>query len=378
MRRYNLEELELSPAYLFFYDKLEKANFFLDQCEQTALEPVESRVVQHLLTDPVCDGGQYDMFANVVEKYGIVPNHVFPDSVNAAASAQVNEIVTTLLRQYAQEIRAAVSSGTENVEEVKTRQIAEIHRLLIMFLGAPPGPSDPIVWEYLDKDKAYHSLPTTPLGFYKDVVNYDVTDTVSLLNDPRNAFDSVIEVARLGNVLGKPYVRYLNVDIDTLSATAVELIKANKPVFFGTHTPLFHDRKSGIIDTELWDYKLIGVNLDPVAAGEGNKQKGGQSKADRLRYHQSLMTHAMVFSAVHLNPVTGMPVRWKVENSWGKDVGVNGSFIMSHEYFKEYVYQVVAQKGDLGEKLVGVWDEAKVQGPKVVLPPWDPCGALAK
>lgn len=364
MRRYNLEELELSPSFLFFYDKLEKANFFLDQIEQTANENVESRVVQHLLTDPICDGGQYDMFANIIQKYGLVPNHVFPDSFNTLASNHVNEMVTTLLRQFAQEIRSAVEAKAD-VEALKTRQIKEVHRLLTMFLGSPPGPTDPIVWQYVDKDKNYHSLETTPLGFYNDVIQYDTSKTVSLLNDPRNTFDSVIEVDRLGNVIGKPYVRYLNVDIDTLSATAVSLIQANKPVFFGTHTPLYHDKKSGIIDTELWDHKLIGFN--PT-----------QSKADRLRYHQSLMTHAMVFSAVHLDPVTKQPVRWKVENSWGEDVGIKGCFVMSHDYFKEYVYQVVAQREDLSESLGKVWDTAQSEGATTVLPPWDPCGALAK
>lgn len=363
MKRHNLEELELSPSYLFFYDKLEKANFFLDQIEQTADEEVESRVVQHLLTDPICDGGQYDMFANVIQKYGLVPNHVFPDSFNTQASNHVNELVTTLLRQYAQEIRAAVAAK-QDVETVKTRQIKEVHRLLTMFLGSPPGPSDPIVWEYVDKDKKYHSLNTTPLGFYKDVVQYDVSTAVSLLNDPRNSYDSVIEVGRLGNVVGKPYVRYLNADIDTLASTAVKLIKNNQPVFFGTHTPLYHDRKSGIIDTELWDHQLIGFT--PT-----------QTKADRLRYHQSLMTHAMAFSAVHLDPKTQEPVRWKVENSWGKDVGIQGSFIMTHAYFKEYVYQVVAQQADLPEELNKVWEVAKTEGVATVLPPWDPCGSLA-
>lgn len=370
MRRLNLSELELSPSYLFFYDKLEKANFFLEQIEQTADEAVESRLIQHLLTDPIIDGGQYDMFANIITKYGLVPNSVFPDSFNTLASRNMNYVITTLLRQYAQEIREAIASGSAPVgstelKEIRTAQIQQVHKLLTVFLGTPPGPNDPILWEYVDKDKKYNAVKTTPLGFYKDVVQYDVTTTVSLLNDPRNPYNSFIKVDRLGNVAGQPYVTYVNAEIDVLAKTAVKLIKDNVPVFFGTHTPIYHDRKSGIIDTDLWDYKLIG--FDPT-----------QSKADRLRYHQSLMTHAMLFTAVHLDPESGEPLRWKVENSWGTEPGIKGYFIMTHDFFKEYVYQIVAQKDAIeDEGIKKLLESADTQEP-IVLPPWDPCGALAK
>lgn len=370
IRNLNLSELELSPSYLFFYDKLEKSNFFLEQIESTTDLDIESRLVQHLLTDPIGDGGQYDMFKNIILKYGLVPNSVFPDSFNTTASANMNYVILTLLRQYAQEIRDTIKSGkakagSPEIKALRTKQIQHVHKLLSTFLGTPPGPNDKFTWEYLDKDKKYAYLETTPLGFYKDVVQYDVSTTVSLLNDPRNPYNTLIQVDRLGNVAGEPYVTYVNTDIDVLAKTAIKLIKNNTPVFFGTHTPLYHDKKRGIIDTQLWDYKLIG--FDPI-----------QNKADRLHYHQSLMTHAMLFTAVHLDPKTGEPVRWRVENSWGSDSGVKGYYSMSHEFFKEYVYQIVAQKEDIEEpalkKLIEEWDVSKA----VVLPPWDPCGALAR
>ncbi len=72
MRKYNLKEFELSQAYLFYWDKLEKANYFLEQIVDTAEEDLSSRIVQTLLASPVGDGGQWDMVANLVEKYGLV------------------------------------------------------------------------------------------------------------------------------------------------------------------------------------------------------------------------------------------------------------------------------------------------------------------
>lgn len=356
MRKYNLEKVQLSPSFVFFYDKLEKANFFLEQITQTAGEDVDSRIVQHLLTDPVCDGGQYDMFRNVVEKYGLVPNNVFPDSFNTLKSVPLNEMITTLLRQFGQELREAIANGAD-VAPMKERMSKEIHRLLVLFLGSPPGPNDTFKWEFVDKDKKYHAIETTPLKFYKEIVEADTTKEVSLLNDPRNQYNRLIRVDRLGNVVGADTVQYLNVDIDVLAQAAIDKIKRNEPVFFGTHTPIYTDKDSGIMDVKLWDYDLIGYN--PT-----------QNKADRLRYHQSLMTHAMVLVGVHLED--GKPIRWKVENSWGEEVGQKGYFSMTHEYFKEYVYQVVVDKADIPNHVQYLDDKEPI-----VLPPWDPCGALA-
>ena len=42
-------------------------------------------------------------------------------------------------------------------------------------------------------------------------------------------------------------------------------------------------------------------------------------KAERLEYHQTAMTHAMLFTGVDV--VYGQPRRWRVENSWDdKDI----------------------------------------------------------
>lgn len=72
MKKHNLKEFELSQAYLFFWDKLEKANYFLEQIIDTATEELDSRLIQELLKAPVNDGGQWDMVANLVSKYGLV------------------------------------------------------------------------------------------------------------------------------------------------------------------------------------------------------------------------------------------------------------------------------------------------------------------
>ena len=68
-------------------------------------EELDGRLVQELLRDPVTDGGQWDMVFNLVEKYGLVPQALYPDSWSAQNSRVLNTIVKTKLREFALTIR---------------------------------------------------------------------------------------------------------------------------------------------------------------------------------------------------------------------------------------------------------------------------------
>lgn len=70
MEKLKLESFEFSQSYPLFFDKLEKANYFLENILDTLDEPTGGRLVSFLLTDPMGDGGQWDMFCGLVEKYG--------------------------------------------------------------------------------------------------------------------------------------------------------------------------------------------------------------------------------------------------------------------------------------------------------------------
>lgn len=356
-KKFNLKEFQLSPSFLFFYDKLEKSNFFLEQIIDTYKEDINSRLIQFFLTDPISDGGQFQMMINIVNKYGLVPNVIFPDTYNTTSSRNMNRLITRKLREFAEILRNKLNLN-EDITKIKLEMQQEIFRILCIFLGTPPGPNDKFTWEFYDKDNKFNKIESTPLEFVKKYVEFDTSNYYSLLNDPRNKYEKTIQIDRLNNVFGSGIVSYLNLEIDELSKAAIDRIKNNKPVFFGTDTPKFMDKKRGIMDIDLWDYKLIGYETK-------------QSKASRVLYHESLMTHAMLITAVHLDD-DGKPIRWRVENSWGSKSGIDGYYIMTHDYFKEYVYQIVVEKSDIPE-LSHLLDDKS----PIVLPPYDPMGALA-
>ena len=68
-----LKSFEFSQNYTMFCDKIERANYFLEAIIETADRDVDDRTVAYLLARPISDGGQWNMFVNLVRKHGLVP-----------------------------------------------------------------------------------------------------------------------------------------------------------------------------------------------------------------------------------------------------------------------------------------------------------------
>ncbi len=360
MRKLKIEQFELSQSFPFFYDKLEKANFFLENIIETIDEDIRSRVVMWLLSSPLNDGGQWDMFVNLVEKYGIVPKNVYPETYNSSNSLMLNKLLTMKLREYAAILRK-MRKKHKSISEIRKRKeemLKQVYNFLAISFGIPPEKFD---FEYRDKNNKFHRYrDITPLEFYKKFIGLNLRNYVSLINAPMEdkKYYQTYTVKFLGNVKGGNPVLYLNLPVDILKKLAVKQIKDNEPVWFGCDVGKFSDREKGIMDTGLFDYNLVfGTDFT-------------WDKGERLDYGDSRLTHAMVFTGVNL--MDGKPTRWKVENSWGEDVGEKGYFVMSDKWFNEFLYQVVINKKYISEKIKKLLEKKPV-----VLPPWDPMGSLA-
>lgn len=365
--QFNLEEFEFSQNYLFFYDKLEKCNWFLNRILECSDEDIESRLVQFLFQLPENDGGQWDMVVNLVNKYGLVPKTIYKDSASSINSGPLNYLINNKLREFALVLRSLkhkesslLEKGLDlpNYVEVKENMIKEIHTILSLTLGIPPKSDETFIWEYKDKFGSFHQLETTPLKFYQEVLNFDADAHFSLIHDPRND-EGLYTVDKLGNIEDGKIIEYVNTSIDELKQAAISMIKSNTPVFFGSDVGKFNDKDLGLLDVDSWDYNL-GFGLDM-----------NLSKRQRLQTGSSQMTHAMVLTGVHL--IDGKPVRWKVENSWGEYGDHKGYFVMTDRWFDEYVLQIVTNKKHVPKRLVDIWKSKKFY----TLPYYDPMGALA-
>ena len=355
----NLEEFELSENYLMFWDKLEKANKFLENIVATAGEPLDGRLVSHFLSNPIGDGGQWDMYVALAEKYGCVPKDTMPETFHSSDSKAMNAILGRKLREYAAELRQAMVSGAGDARERRGRMMKEVYAFLAICLGEPPAAFD---FEYRDKDNQFHrDAGITPKGFYDKYVGVALRDYVSVINAPmeERPYGRTYTVAYQGNVAEAEGARHFNLPLQELKRMAIAQLQDGRPVWFGSDIAFMVSRKSGVMAPGVFD--IEGVT------GFGF----GMGKGDRFRHRLFTSTHAMLIVGVNL--VDGRPTRWKVENSWGDDKGSKGYFAMSDSWFDEYVYQVVVDRRFLTAEQA----EAYGRDP-VVLDRWDPFSCLSE
>lgn len=362
MKHLNVEKFELSQNYMMFWDKLEKANYFLESIIETGNEPTDGRLIMFLLTNPIQDGGQWDMFVNLVKKYGVVPKTFMPETESSGNTGLMTALITARLREHAAELRRMHTQYATEAElrERKVAMMDEVYRMLAIHLGEPPRE---FIWQWRDKDNNFHRDGTlSPQEFYKRYVQFDLDSMVCLINCPTadKPFNKLYTIQYLGNVVEGHIVRYLNVELATFKQAAQDQLMAGESVWFGCDVGKKLERDLGILDMDLYDYELA----------YGFQYKA--DKAERVDYGQSVMTHAMVFTGVDVNPY-GKPLKWRVENSWGDQLGDKGFLVMSDAWFDEYMYEVVVDKRHVSADLLKVLDTEPV-----VLPPWDPMGSLAR
>ena len=361
MKQMGLKSFEFSQSYPMFWDKLERANYFLEAMIATADRDVDDRTVAFLLSHPAEDGGQWNMFVNLVKKHGLVPKSVMPETESSSSSARMNSILRRKLREGATTLRRLHATGADPaaLRAAKDEILEVIYRILAIHLGTPP---ERFTWQWTDKDGNFHrDADLTPQEFAARYVTLPIDEYVCLVNDPRpnSPYGHTYTVDYLGNVVGGAPVVYLNVDIETMKAIARQTIEDGEPVWFGCDVGKMMRRDLGIWDKDLYDYgSLYGTTF-------------GMSKAERLLYQETQMTHAMLFTGVDL--LDGKARRWRVENSWGEEGGQKGFYTMNDNWFDEYTFEIAARKSLLPANL----QAALAQAAPIVLPAWDPMGALA-
>ena len=356
-----VKNFEFSQSYVFFWDKFERANWFLTDIIATSDEPVDSRLVQFLLGDVLGDGGQWDMAVSVYMKYGLVPKEVMPESEASTNSRPMNARLRAVLHIGALRLREAIASGAsaEEVDTLRRKILADVWKILVVCLGEPPVRFN---WQWRDDEGNFHrDGELTPHEFYERHVGLDLSEYICLVDDPRpeNPKGSMETVEHLGNVVGGRPIRYLNAPVEEIKRIAAAQIAAGEAVWFGADVSQPYDRGLGFFVTGIHDYDgLFDVDFS-------------STKLERVRSGESAMDHAMLFTGVDLDEA-GQPRAWRVENSWGDEPGDSGFFTMDDQWFTDNVFEVVVPKSALPEDLA-----AAVDSEPIVLPAWDPMGTLA-
>ena len=347
--KYELPGMEFSQNYLFFYDQLEKANLFLQGVIDTKDLPFEDRKVDWLFSNPLSDGGQFTGVSNLITKYGLVPAEAMPETYQSDNTSQMANLLKLKLREYGLELREAPKS---KVQDMKIRQLSEIYRMLALCLGEPVQEFE---WTRCDKNNNIVSRKKyTPKSFYDEFIGEDLENNyVMIMNDPCREYGKVYEIDYDRHVYDGHNWLYINLPIERIKEMAIASIKDNTAMYFSCDVGKFANSKKGVLDINNFDYEsLMGVTF-------------GMDKKERVQTHASGSSHAMTLIAVDI--VEGKPVKWMVENSWGPASGYLGNYIMTDEWFNEYMFRLVVEKKYVPADVLKMLDQKPVQ-----LPAWDP------
>ena len=346
-----LDKFELSANYLSFYDKLEKANNFLELVIENADKPLNDRMMEYVLGG-VGDGGYWDMAVDLTEKYGVVPAWVMPETWQSTHTAKFMDLLNTLLRKDAMRLREHIAAGGDAQAE-KERMLEEVYRMECIAFGEPPKS---FCFEYRDRDGEYHcDRNLTGRSFYEKYVGDALRDYITVTNHPTRGLPMNLYYVfhYMGSMANRDVVN-LNLTVEEMEALTVRQLRDGEPVWFGCDAGAFDDREKGVWDQASLDYSglLGGVDFE-------------MSKGERLESHDSYATHAMIFVGVNFDE-NGNPDRWKIENSWGEEVGKKGYFVCSEAYFREYVYEVIVRKKHLTDA-----QRALLEGEPRRIQPWE-------
>lgn len=350
--KYKAKNFTFSQAYNFFWDKIERANIFYNNILATADKPLDSHEVKSHLDFAGGDGGQFHMAASLVEKYGVVPSYAMPESFNTNDTTGFATALGDKLKKDALVLRKLKKENKDDeIEKTREKFLSEVYRMTAIAVGEPPKRFD---LEYRDDDKKYHlDKNLTPLEFlHKYLSDVDLNDYVVLTNAPDHEYNKLYGLPGEDNIQGAYRIKLLNVPMEYLTTASIAQLKDGEAVWFGNDVLRQMDRKTGYLSTNLYKLNdLFGVNLD-------------MDKADRLRTGVGEVSHAMTL--VGVDEDQGDIRQWKVENSWGEKSGSKGYFVMSNEWFNDYVYEVVVHKKYLTE------EQRKIaEGQITDLPLWD-------
>lgn len=354
MEKYNISSFDFSHNYCSFYDLLEKSNLFLENVIATADRSFDDREVVTFFQSPIDDGGVWNLFYNVAEKYGVVPADVFPETEHSNNTSQMIGILKERLRTGGYAIREAAEKGAKPkaLRAQKIEIMKDIYRVLALCLGEPPTE---FTWKYKDKSGEVKTLTATPMEFYKGIIPdpYDPQTYVMIMNDPTREYYKVYDIKNYTNTVeGLDWV-YLNLPNEDIKAAALKSIKDNEPMYASCDVGKQSNTTDGILDVNLYDYqKLLGIDLS-------------MDKKARILTRQSGSSHAMLLVACDTDD-NDVPVKWQFENSWGASSGNHGYLTFTDDWFSEYMFRLVINRKYLDSKAIDALKTKPVQ-----LPVWD-------
>lgn len=355
----DLENFEFSETYLFFWDKLERCNSYIRWFIDHPNEELGGRAYDYMLTQYMCDGGWWNTFANLVNKYGVIPKECMTETASSLDSDDMNKILKEHIDSCVNYIAKNRKKHTkEKLLQVKNDTMTQVYNTLVKFLGEPPKKFN---WSFINDGENGIVADVTPHMFLEMVApEIDMNrDFISLSHIPTQEMKmyKTYRIKSTNNVYEGENCTLFNVPIEELAKYAMQSIASGIAVWFVGDVSKSFNWYHSALDDELDDHKTVFGELHKF------------DKGDRINLRNVQGNHAMALTGFNVDQ-HGDVMNWQVENSWGyinnEEPGLDGFLIMSHSWFKKYVMEVVINKNFLSRTM-----KKKAAQTPVDVEPWE-------
>ncbi len=357
-------KFSFSQNFVAFWDKFERANYFLDRIvAYRDLDVLDQRMIA-LLENYYKDGGEWDYFVNIVEKHGIVPTFAMPETTFSGNSDRYMELLSSYLRTAGGRLHKKLQE--ENPPKLEIAKfcddvLAKVYEVLCCYLGVPP---ETFLWR---PEKGPFEV-LTPTEFYAKST-CDLSQKVHLVDFPFVAYGTRVEVEDKGNVVGANPLSAYNVPIADMKAAARASIKAGDAVVVLCEIKK-HDKDKSLLSTD-------NNSLEQFFRFD----KHALTKGDMLRYRGTEIAHLMLLvgcddsdelrctpGSQQALPDTMEPL-WKFENSHGADGHL---LFATDKWMDEYAYGFVVDRKHLQDQTA----QLVANSTTAYLKPWDVFGRV--
>jgi bleomycin hydrolase len=277
-----------------------------------------------------------------------------PDTKNSENTRLMSNLLSTKLRAQAVTLRKLFSDkkSVSELQNEKIKMLGEIYRILVLTLGEPPAEFD---WRYKKSNGEITALTHyTPLSFYKDFVQINLTDYVMFMNDPSREFNKLYEIDYDRHSYEGGNWKYINLPAEEISQFAKQSLVNGDVMYFSCDVGKQLNKEKGTLDLNNFAYAdLFGVDFN-------------MDKTQRIQTFESSSSHGMNLVGVDIDK-DGKINKWLLENSWGATAGYNGFLVMTNDWFKEYMFRLVIKKQYVPENILKI-----LETQPTLLPPWDP------
>lgn len=339
---------ELSGSYIAFYDKLERFNILLERLISYKKQgkTVYDRYVSYLLENGMTDGGFFTQFANLVDKYGVVPKDVFPETFSSSNTYEINQILNRLLRKFYLELELS-----SNEELLKTKYMEKAFTIIASVYGIPP---EKFNFEYTDLAGKYHiDSNITPKEFYDKYIGLNLLEDyieIASYQDEKIKYNNLYSEEESSRISNTKDNITLNLSPKEFNNLILKQLKKNEPVYFYCSTT--SKRIDGIWIDVMERYGEI-FDLDLKLDRNSIQKTNGVTNC-----------HCMIITGANI--IDKKITKWKIENSWGSKSGNQGYYIATDDWVKKYVYRIVINKKYLLPKQLEILNKAAIKVEK-----WD-------